>query len=57
MYPFLVPFPLSPPPQPLPDQKAQLYNQLTLKSLSEQDRQSYSHAFKFCKKYQVCMSL
>ncbi|XP_023682827.2 U3 small nucleolar RNA-associated protein 4 homolog [Paramormyrops kingsleyae] len=44
---------------PLPDQKAQLYNQLTLKSLSEQDRKSYSHAFKFCKKYQplLCVSV
>ncbi|XP_036391319.1 U3 small nucleolar RNA-associated protein 4 homolog [Megalops cyprinoides] len=37
---------------PLPDRKTQFYNQLTLKSLSEQERLSHTHAFKVCKKFQ-----
>ncbi|XP_066570077.1 U3 small nucleolar RNA-associated protein 4 homolog isoform X1 [Amia ocellicauda] len=38
--------------QPLPDNKTQLYNQLTLKSLAGDVRQSKTHAFKICKKFQ-----
>ncbi|XP_027017808.1 U3 small nucleolar RNA-associated protein 4 homolog [Tachysurus fulvidraco] len=36
---------------PLPDQKSQFYNQLTLRSLPEKERTSQSHAFKVCKTY------
>uniref|UniRef100_A0A8C7C897 UTP4 small subunit processome component n=1 Tax=Oncorhynchus kisutch TaxID=8019 RepID=A0A8C7C897_ONCKI len=38
---------------PLPDQKTQFYNQMTLRSLSEQERPSHLHAFKICKTFQV----
>ncbi|XP_060779683.1 U3 small nucleolar RNA-associated protein 4 homolog isoform X2 [Neoarius graeffei] len=36
---------------PLPDEKAQFYNQLTLRSLPEKERKIQSHAFKVCKTY------
>uniref|UniRef100_A0A8C7LB71 UTP4 small subunit processome component n=1 Tax=Oncorhynchus kisutch TaxID=8019 RepID=A0A8C7LB71_ONCKI len=44
---------------PLPDQKTQFYNQMTLRSLSEQERPSHLHAFKICKTFQdlLCVSL
>uniref|UniRef100_A0A673YZN6 UTP4 small subunit processome component n=1 Tax=Salmo trutta TaxID=8032 RepID=A0A673YZN6_SALTR len=44
---------------PLPDQKTQFYNQITLRSLSEQERPSHLHAFKICKTFQdlLCVSL
>uniref|UniRef100_A0A6Q2YNC7 UTP4 small subunit processome component n=1 Tax=Esox lucius TaxID=8010 RepID=A0A6Q2YNC7_ESOLU len=44
---------------PLPDQKTQFYNQMTLRSLSEQERPSHLHAFKVCKSFQdlMCMRL
>ncbi|KAM6946210.1 U3 small nucleolar RNA-associated protein 4 homolog [Aplochiton taeniatus] len=44
---------------PLPNQKDQLHNQLTLRSLPEQDRACYSHAFKICKTFQhlLCVSM
>lgn len=37
--------------QPLPDSKSQFLNQLTLRSLPEEQRKSYSHAFKVCKTF------
>ncbi|XP_062860851.1 U3 small nucleolar RNA-associated protein 4 homolog [Trichomycterus rosablanca] len=36
---------------PLPDNRSQFFNQLTLRSLPEKDRPSQSHAFKTCKAY------
>ncbi|KAM3870487.1 U3 small nucleolar RNA-associated protein 4 homolog [Diretmus argenteus] len=44
---------------PLPDQKALLYNQMTLRSLPELERVRHSHAFKICKTFQhlLCVSL
>ncbi|XP_018594780.1 U3 small nucleolar RNA-associated protein 4 homolog [Scleropages formosus] len=42
---------------PLPDNKCQFYNQITLKSLSEQERLSHAHAFKMCTKYQHLLFL
>ncbi|KAL4657088.1 hypothetical protein GN956_G4041 [Arapaima gigas] len=42
---------------PLPDQKCQFYNQLTLKSLSETERLGHTHAFKVCTKYQDLLCL
>uniref|UniRef100_A0A8C8MGK1 Cirhin n=1 Tax=Oncorhynchus tshawytscha TaxID=74940 RepID=A0A8C8MGK1_ONCTS len=42
---------------PLPDQKTQFYNQMTLRSLSEQERPSHLHAFKICKTFQVSVCL
>uniref|UniRef100_A0A671MKT7 Uncharacterized protein n=1 Tax=Sinocyclocheilus anshuiensis TaxID=1608454 RepID=A0A671MKT7_9TELE len=44
---------------PLPDDKAQFYNQLTLKSLTEEQRKSHSHAFKVCKTFKdiLCVEL
>lgn len=43
-----------PSPQPLPDDNTQLNNQALLKQLSEKARRGHAHAFKICKKYQVC---
>lgn len=43
--------------QPLPDRTSQLYNQLTLRSLSEEERPSRIHAFKMCKKFQPLLSM
>lgn len=45
--------------QPLPDQMDVLYNQMTLRSLPEQERVKYSHGFKICKAFQhlLCVSL
>ncbi|XP_062403581.1 U3 small nucleolar RNA-associated protein 4 homolog isoform X1 [Sardina pilchardus] len=40
---------------PLPHRKDQFFNQLTLKSLPEQDRQELCHAFKVCKLFQPLM--
>lgn len=37
---------------PLPEAKTMLYNQMTLKSLPEQERIRHSHAFKICKNFQ-----
>uniref|UniRef100_A0AAR2LXX1 Anaphase-promoting complex subunit 4 WD40 domain-containing protein n=1 Tax=Pygocentrus nattereri TaxID=42514 RepID=A0AAR2LXX1_PYGNA len=34
---------------PLPDQRSQFYNQLTLRSMPEKERKKHSHAFKMCK--------
>uniref|UniRef100_A0A672PSW3 U3 small nucleolar RNA-associated protein 4 homolog n=1 Tax=Sinocyclocheilus grahami TaxID=75366 RepID=A0A672PSW3_SINGR len=44
---------------PLPDDKTQFYNQLTLKSLTEDQRKSHSHAFKVCKTFKdiLCVEL
>ncbi|XP_016318147.1 U3 small nucleolar RNA-associated protein 4 homolog [Sinocyclocheilus anshuiensis] len=44
---------------PLPDDKTQFYNQLTLKSLTEEQRKSHSHAFKVCKTFKdiLCVEL
>uniref|UniRef100_A0A673ZEQ6 UTP4 small subunit processome component n=1 Tax=Salmo trutta TaxID=8032 RepID=A0A673ZEQ6_SALTR len=42
---------------PLPDQKTQFYNQMTLRSLSEQERPSHLHAFKICKTFQDLLSV
>ncbi|XP_055365717.1 U3 small nucleolar RNA-associated protein 4 homolog isoform X2 [Betta splendens] len=44
---------------PLPEAKAVLYNQMTLRSLPESDRPRHSHAFKICKSFQhlMCVSL
>lgn len=44
---------------PLPEAKAVLYNQMTLRSLPEQERIRHSHAFKICKnfKHLMCVSL
>uniref|UniRef100_A0A8C2Q1F0 Uncharacterized protein n=1 Tax=Cyprinus carpio TaxID=7962 RepID=A0A8C2Q1F0_CYPCA len=44
---------------PLPDDKTQFYNQLTLKSLPEEQRKSHSHAFKVCKTFKdiLCVEL
>lgn len=44
---------------PLPNQRDQLHNQLTLRSLPEQDRARQSHAFKICKTFQhlLCVSM
>ncbi|XP_063052900.1 U3 small nucleolar RNA-associated protein 4 homolog [Engraulis encrasicolus] len=44
---------------PLPDRTAQFYNQLTLKSLPEQERQTRCHAFKVCKLFQplLCVDM
>ncbi|KAM3609691.1 uncharacterized protein V6R79_018644 [Siganus canaliculatus] len=44
---------------PLPEAKAMLYNQMTLRSLPEQERSRHSHAFKICKNFQhvMCVSL
>ncbi|KTG41512.1 hypothetical protein cypCar_00001132 [Cyprinus carpio] len=44
---------------PLPDDKTQFYNQLTLKSLTEEQRKSQSHAFKVCKTFKdiLCVEL
>lgn len=39
--------------QPLPEAKAMLYNQMTLRSLPEPERIRHSHAFKICKNFQV----
>lgn len=39
--------------QPLPEAKAMLYNQMTLRSLPEPERIRHSHAFKICKSFQV----
>ncbi|KAI5623877.1 U3 small nucleolar RNA-associated protein 4-like, partial [Silurus asotus] len=36
---------------PLPNDKSQFFNQLTLRSLPEKERKSKSHAFKVCKTY------
>ncbi|XP_051580031.1 U3 small nucleolar RNA-associated protein 4 homolog [Myxocyprinus asiaticus] len=36
---------------PLPDEKTQFYNQMTLKSLPEEQRKSHRHAFKVCKTF------
>ncbi|XP_064169648.1 U3 small nucleolar RNA-associated protein 4 homolog [Anguilla rostrata] len=43
--------------QPLPDRTTQFYNQLTLRSLSEEERPSRSHAFKVCKRFQPLLSM
>lgn len=40
---------------PLPEAKAMLYNQLTLRSLPEPERIRQSHAFKMCKRFQHLM--
>lgn len=40
-------------PQPLPDQRTLLYNQMTLRSLPEPERTGHSHSFKICKTFQV----
>ncbi|XP_031420781.1 U3 small nucleolar RNA-associated protein 4 homolog isoform X2 [Clupea harengus] len=40
---------------PLPDKKSQFFNQLTLKSLPEQERKTRCHAFKVCKLFQPLM--
>uniref|UniRef100_A0A4W5PQ16 UTP4 small subunit processome component n=1 Tax=Hucho hucho TaxID=62062 RepID=A0A4W5PQ16_9TELE len=42
---------------PLPDQKTQFYNQMTLRSLSGQERPSHLHAFKICKTFQDLLSV
>lgn len=44
---------------PLPEAKTVLYNQMTLRSLPEQERIRHSHAFKICKNFQhlMCVSL
>ncbi|KAG9338119.1 hypothetical protein JZ751_027090 [Albula glossodonta] len=42
---------------PLPDQRDQFFNQLTLKSLSEDERKSRIHAFKICKRFQPLLSM
>ncbi|KAG8012843.1 U3 small nucleolar RNA-associated protein 4-like protein [Nibea albiflora] len=44
---------------PLPEAKTMLYNQMTLRSLPEQERLRQSHAFKICKtfKHLMCVSL
>lgn len=44
---------------PLPEAKALLYNQMTLRSLPEPERSLHSHAFKICKNFQhlMCVSL
>ncbi|KAL2093088.1 hypothetical protein ACEWY4_010400 [Coilia grayii] len=44
---------------PLPDRQSQFYNQLTLKSLPEQERQMHCHAFKVCKLFQplLCVDM
>ncbi|XP_043072748.1 U3 small nucleolar RNA-associated protein 4 homolog [Puntigrus tetrazona] len=44
---------------PLPSDKAPLINQLTLKSLPEEQRKSHSHAFKICKTFKdiLCVEL
>ncbi|KAJ7997735.1 hypothetical protein DPEC_G00215210 [Dallia pectoralis] len=44
---------------PLPDQRTQFYNQMTLRSLSERERSSHLHAFKICKAFQdvLCVRL
>lgn len=44
---------------PLPESKTLLYNQMTLRSLPEQERIRHSHAFKICKnfKHVMCVSL
>ncbi|XP_034541161.1 U3 small nucleolar RNA-associated protein 4 homolog [Notolabrus celidotus] len=44
---------------PLPEAKAMLFNQMTLRSLPEAERKQHSHAFKMCKNYQhlLCVSL
>ncbi|KAL0968201.1 hypothetical protein UPYG_G00263760 [Umbra pygmaea] len=44
---------------PLPDQKTQFYNQMTLRSLSEQERPHHLHAFKVCRNFQdlLCVCL
>lgn len=39
--------------QPLPEAKTMLYNQMTLRSLPEQERLRQSHAFKICKTFKV----
>lgn len=40
---------------PLPEAKAMLYNQMTLRSLPEPERIRQSHAFKMCKRFQHLM--
>lgn len=40
---------------PLPNNQSQFYNQLTLKSLPEQERHEHCHAFKVCKLFQPLM--
>ncbi|KAI1904579.1 hypothetical protein AGOR_G00007080 [Albula goreensis] len=42
---------------PLPEQRDQFFNQLTLKSLSEDERKSRIHAFKICKRFQPLLSM
>ncbi|XP_020497994.1 U3 small nucleolar RNA-associated protein 4 homolog [Labrus bergylta] len=44
---------------PLPEAKAILYNQMTLRSLPEPERIRHSHAFKICKNFQhlLCVTL
>uniref|UniRef100_A0A3Q3JUW6 DUF7165 domain-containing protein n=1 Tax=Monopterus albus TaxID=43700 RepID=A0A3Q3JUW6_MONAL len=44
---------------PLPDATTRLYNQMTLRSVPEQERLRHSHAFKICKSFQhlMCVSL
>ncbi|KAM9351645.1 U3 small nucleolar RNA-associated protein 4 homolog [Symphorus nematophorus] len=44
---------------PLPEAQTMLYNQMTLRSLPEQERIRHSHAFKICKNFQhlLCVSL
>uniref|UniRef100_A0A7N9AYB1 UTP4 small subunit processome component n=1 Tax=Mastacembelus armatus TaxID=205130 RepID=A0A7N9AYB1_9TELE len=37
---------------PLPESKTLLYNQMTLRSIPDQERIKHSHAFKICKNYQ-----
>ncbi|XP_067091369.1 U3 small nucleolar RNA-associated protein 4 homolog [Osmerus mordax] len=42
---------------PLPDQKARFLNQLTLRSLPEEERLKQSHAFKICKTFQNLLGM
>ncbi|XP_070828362.1 U3 small nucleolar RNA-associated protein 4 homolog [Chaetodon trifascialis] len=44
---------------PLPEAKTMFYNQMTLRSLPEQERIRHSHAFKICKNFQhiLCVTL
>lgn len=42
---------------PLPDQRTMFHNQLTLRSLPEEERLKHSHAFKTCKTFQHLLSV